>query len=467
MDRPRRGRDMGETSISPRAVGVAHAAGGQVAQPRTLIRNAALILTMDPTQGTGDLGVIEGADLLLVGDKIAAVGKPLREDGSQIIDATSKIVMPGFVDVHNHLWQSLIRGCQADQDLIGWLETCVFPLANPAITPSEMEAYAGCRLSTLDLITTGVTTVVDWSHSFSPAFARGNIRALDESGLRFAFAYHGYANPAVVDDIKRVKKDLIDPHPRATLQVASHPGTSSRLLPHLQAMSTLAKELGVTLHVHLLENIAQRQDEAVKALILADALGPDLLGAHAIHLLDEEISLLAQKDVRLAHNPLSNMRLASGIIRLPALHQAGVKLGLGLDGGTNDTSDMFNTMRVAMGLQRATSLQASVFPTVSEVLRMATLGGAEVLDMDGRIGSLTPGKQADVLILDPGGTNFAPRLNWIAQIVLNGQPANVDWVFVDGQPRKAHGRLVGVDPAPIVQAAEEAARRIGQDLHLA
>jgi 5-methylthioadenosine/S-adenosylhomocysteine deaminase len=330
-----------------------------------------------------------------------------------------------------------------------------------------MEAYAGCRLSTLDLITTGVTTVVDWSHSFSPAFARGNIHALDESGLRFAFAYHGYANPAVVDDIKRVKKDLIDPHPRATLQVASHPGTSSRLLPHLQAMSTLAKELGVTLHVHLLENIAQRQDEAVKALILADALGPDLLGAHAIHLLDEEISLLAQKDVRLAHNPLSNMRLASGIIRLPALHQAGVKLGLGLDGGTNDTSDMFNTMRVAMGLQRATSLQTSVFPTVSEVLRMATLGGAEVLDMDGRIGSLTPGKQADVLILDPGGTNFAPRLNWIAQIVLNGQPANVDWVFVDGQPRKAHGRLVGVDPAPIVQAAEEAARRIGQDLHLA
>ena len=136
------------------------------------------------------------------------------------------------------------------------------------------------------------------------------------------------------------------------------------------------------------------------------------------------------------------MRLASGIIRLPALHQAGVKVGLGLDGGTNDTSDMFNTMRVAVGLQRATSLQASVFPTVSEVLRMATLGGAEVLDMAARIGSLTPGKQADVLILDPGRANFAPRLNWINQLVFNGQPANVDWVFVDGQPLKAGGRVV-------------------------
>ncbi len=438
----------------------------QTNQLRTLIRNATLILTMDPSIGAGELGVIDEADVLLVGDKIAAVGRHLREDARQIVDATGKIVMPGFVDVHNHLWQSLIRGCQADQDLNGWLETCVFPLANPAITPSEMEIYAGVRLSTLDLVMTGVTTVVDWSHSFSPAFVRGNIRALEESGLRFVFAYRGNANPAVIDDIKRVKKDLIEPHPRACLQVASHPGASSRLLPQLQAMSSLAAELGVKLHVHLLENIAQRQDDAIKGLVLANAMGPDLLGAHAIHLLDEEITLLGERDVRVAHNPLSNMRLASGIIRLPALHQAGVKVGLGLDGGTNDTSDMFNTMRVAVGLQRATSLQASVFPTVSEVLRMATLGGAEVLDMAACIGSLTPGKQADVLILDPGSANFAPRLNWINQLVFNGQPSNVDWVFVDGQPLKAGGRVVGVDPAPIIEATEVAARRIKEALHI-
>jgi 5-methylthioadenosine/S-adenosylhomocysteine deaminase len=438
----------------------------QANQPRTLVRNAALILTMDPLVGAGELGVIEGADLLLVGDKIAAVGEHLQADGGQIIDATGKIVLPGFVDVHNHLWQSLIRGCKADQDLNGWLDACVFPLADPAITPSETETYAAVRLSALGLVMTGVTTVVDWSHGFSPAFVRGNVRALDESGLRFVFAYRGTANPAVIDDVRRVKKELIDPNPRASFQIASHPGTASRLFPHLRAMSSLAKELGVKLHVHLLENIVQRQDEPVQGLVLADALGSSLLGAHAIHLLDAEINLLAQRDVRVAHNPLSNMRLASGIIRLPALHRAGVKVGLGLDGGTNDTSDMFNTMRVAVGLQRATSLQARVFPTVSEVLRMATLGGAEVLDMAARIGSLTPGKQADVLILDPRGVNFAPRLDWINQIVFNGQPTNIDWVFVDGRPLKAGGRVVGTDPAPIVQAAEEAARRLRNALHV-
>ena len=439
---------------------------GQIGQPRTLIRNAALLLSMDRAIGAGELGLIEEADLLLVGDKIAAVGTHLGEEGGQIVDATGKIVMPGFVDVHNHLWQSLIRGCQAEHDLIGWLESCVFPLANPTITPSDTEVYAGVRLSTLDLITTGVTTVVDWSHGFSPAFVRGNIRALQESGLRFVFAYRGTADPAVLEDIRQVKRELIDPHPRAYFQVASHPGASNRFLPHLQAMSSLANELGVKLHVHLLENIAQRQDDAINGLALTNAIGPDLLGAHAIHLLDEEITLMGQKDVRVAHNPLSNMRLASGIIRLPALHQAGVKVGLGLDGGTNDTSDMFNTMRVAVGLQRATSLQASVFPTVSDVLRMATIGGAEVLDMGSHIGSLTPGKQADVLILDPGRANFAPRLNWVNQLVFNGQPANVDWVFVDGQPLKAGGRVQGIDPTSIVEAADEAARRIKEDLRL-
>src|SRR5262245_49020680 len=101
------------------------------APSKTLIRDAALILTMDPTVGIGELGMIENADILLDGDKIAEVGKNLQGHGAQVVDATGKIVMPGFVDTHNHLWQSLIRGCGADKDLIGWLDTCAFPLANP------------------------------------------------------------------------------------------------------------------------------------------------------------------------------------------------------------------------------------------------------------------------------------------------------------------------------------------------
>lgn len=432
------------------------------ASSKTLIRGAALILTMDPTVGTGELGVIENADILLDGDKIAKVGKNLQESGTQVVDATGKIVMPGFVDVHNHLWQSLIRGCGTDKNLIDWLDACVFPLFNSNITITETEAYAGVRLSTLDLINTGITTTVDWSHAFSPQFVRGNIRALSDSGLRFVFAHLGNADPAVIADMKLVKQTLIDPNSRAAFQVASHP--SDALRSDLIAMSKLAKELGVKLHVHLLENIAQREEKTFDVLKEANALGPDLLGAHGIHLTDKEIGILAEHDVRILHNPLSNMRLASGVIRLPELKQAGVQVGLGIDGGTNDTSDMFNDMRAALGLQRAVSLQTGIFPRVADVLRMATVDGAKLLDMFDRIGSLTPGKKADLIIINPGNVNFAPSFEWVNQIVFNGQPVNVEWVFVDGRSLKRKGKLVDVDPETIMGAAQKAATRIRHDL---
>ncbi|SDW31633.1 amidohydrolase family protein [Nitrosomonas communis] len=432
------------------------------APSKTLIRGAALIFTMDSTIGTGELGIIENADILLDRDKIAQVGKNLQESGAQVVDATGKIVMPGFVDVHNHLWQSLIRGCGTDKNLIGWLDACVFPLFNPNITLTETEAYAGVRLSTLDLINTGVTTTVDWSHAFTPQFVRGNIRALSDSGLRFVFAYLGTADPASIADMKLVKQTMIDPNPRATFQVASHPSEAFRF--DLIAMSKLAKELDVKLHVHLLENIAQREDKAFHVLKEANALGPDLLGAHGIHLTDQEINILAEHDVRILHNPLSNMRLASGIIRLPELKQAGIQVGLGIDGGTNDTSDMFNDMRAALGLQRAISLQAGIFPQVADVLRMATVDGAKLLDMFDRIGSLTPGKKADLIIINPGNVNFAPSFDWVNQIVFNGQPVNVEWVFVDGQSLKRKGELVDVNPETIMEAAQKAATRIRRDL---
>jgi 5-methylthioadenosine/S-adenosylhomocysteine deaminase len=280
--------------------------------------------------------------------------------------------------------------------------------------------------------------------------------------VRFVFAHFGTADPAIIADMKLVKQTLIDPNPRATFQVASHPSEAVR--PDLITMSKLAKELGVKLHVHLLENIAQRDDNTFDVLKEANALGSDLLGGHGIHLTDKVIDIVAAHDVRILHNPLSNMRLASGVIRLPELKQAGVQVGLGIDGGTNDTSDMFNTMRVAVGLQRAKSLQAGIFPTVADVLRMATADGAELLDMFDRIGSLTPGKKADVIIVNPGDVNFAPRFEWVSQIVFNGQPVNVEWVFIDGRPLKRKGELVGVDVEAIVEAAQKAATRIRQDL---
>lgn len=218
----------------------------------------------------------------------------------------------------------------------------------------------------------------------------------------------------------------------------------------------MAADQDMMLEMHVLEQYQQRADQPIQMLERAGVLGPRLLMAHAIHLSDDEMELVAAHDVRAAHNPLSNMRLASGIMRLPDLHALGMKVGLGLDGGTNDTSDMFNNMRAAVGLQRALAQRADVSPTVPDVLRMATIGGAEAIGMADRIGSLTPGKRADLIVINPAMINFAPRFDWLNQLIFNTQPVNVEYVYVDGKALKAQGELVGVDPAEVVRAAEVA-----------
>ncbi|GAB3869951.1 amidohydrolase family protein [Kibdelosporangium lantanae] len=419
---------------------------------KVLIRGASMVLTEDAT-----LGTLQNSDVLVDGDHIAAVGPNLPAAGARVVDARGKIVMPGFVDLHTHLWQSLIRGCATDKELNGWLGGCVLPLYGSPVNGSD--AYAGARLSTLDEISTGVTTVTDWSHAFNADFARGNLQALVDSRMRFEFAYVGGKDPAINPEIRRVKHDVIDPNPLAHLQIGTHPTTDN--YDNTLASEKLAEELGVPLNVHLHESKADPATGQMDALRRAGALRPGLLTDHAIWLTDAELDELAAHDVRVAHNPLSNMRLASGIARVPDMKARDIKVGLGLDGGTNDTADFFNDMRAAVGLQRAISNDPARYPTPTDVLRMATLGGAEVLGLDKEIGSLTPGKKADLQVIDPQQVNFAPRGDWTAQLVYNTQPANVQWVFVNGVALKKDGQLVG-DTRRAISDAQVAADHVKQ-----
>ncbi|MFG2209883.1 amidohydrolase family protein [Streptomyces sp. NPDC048638] len=425
-------------------------------EPRTtVLRGADLVLTMDPEIGEGPLGTLEGGgDVLLRDGRIAAVGSGLDVPrGARVVDASGRIVLPGFVDLHNHLWQSSIRGGCSTQDLNGWLADC-----NRATLPKidARDMYRFVHLAALDALQAGVTTVVDWVHAIPYDTSERYVRALDDSGLRFVYA--ATQGAADISLIPKIKKDFLDPLPLASAQVSVHAGMSA--LKELRQFHEVARDLGVMLNSHVLEHRDDRKDDPVRSLRESGAFGPDLLMNHAIHLTDEEIALTGERDVRIAHCPLSNMRLASGIIPLPALHRHGVRAGLGHDGGTNDTSDMFNVMKAAVGLQRARHEDAEIHPTIPAVLRMATLGGAECIGMADRIGSLTPGKRADVLVLDPGTLNFAPRFDWTSQIVLNGQPPNVREVFVDGHLRKSRGALVQVDTEKVVREGELAADHI-------
>jgi len=297
-----------------------------------------------------------------------------------------------------------------------------------------------------------VTTVVDWSAPFGTPFIRGNVRGLTDSKMRFAFAMFGSASDG--SDIVAIKEEFIDPNPLATLQVATHPAPF--FATHVAEATASAKALGVKLHIHLLEHFSNVPEEPLGVLQAAGAfdLGRNLHAAHFVHASDDNIATLAGLGASVSHQPLSNMRLASGIMRYPDIQAAEIRIGLGLDGGTNDTTDMFNNMRAAVGLQRAKSLDSNESPTVAEVLRAATLGGAETLDMESQIGSLTPGKQADLIVINPRTLNFAPQMQRVNQIVFNGQPQNVAWVFVAGRVLKEKGKLKGVDVGQLIKVAQ-------------
>ncbi|MFC5112024.1 amidohydrolase family protein [Kibdelosporangium philippinense] len=238
---------------------VGEAAGGG----RTLIRDASMVLTMDEK-----LGTLENADVLIDGARITAVGRGVSAGNARVIDGRGKIVMPGFVDLHTHLWQSLIRGCATDKELNGWLGGCVLPLQGSPV--SGADAYAGTRLSTLDAISTGVTTVTDWSHAFNADFARGNLQALQDSKQRFVFAFMAGTDPWIAPEVRRVKKDVIDPNPLAHLMIGTHPANWN--VANVEASEKLSEELGVPLNVHLLESKADPATDQLGVLRRAGAL---------------------------------------------------------------------------------------------------------------------------------------------------------------------------------------------------
>jgi 5-methylthioadenosine/S-adenosylhomocysteine deaminase len=443
-------------------IGVVATGAGQALGGGYLIRNASLVLTMDPSLGDESiLGQLKDADVLIEEDHIAAVGENLpKPSGTSVIDGRGMIVMPGFVDTHDHTLQSLIRGCGVDANVVTWLDRCPGGIRRAAAT--EDEIYAAVRLSTAGLIDTGVTTVADWPGRFDTGVYRGNVRALVDSKMRFALAVFGFAldGSDITAMVSSIKQEFIDPNSLAAIQVATAPAPF--FATHVDRATQAALFFGIKLHFHLLENIADVAASPLKVLEDAGAfdLGRDLHAAHFVHASDADIATLASLQASVAHNPLSNMRLASGIMRYPDIQNADIRLGLGLDGGTNDTTDMFNNMRVAVGLQRAKSLNALGSPTINEVLRAATLGGAEVLDMESQIGSLTPGKQADVIVIDPRTLNFAPEVALVNQLITNGQPQNVKYVFVAGRLLKQNDHLVGVNVGTLIQNAQTAADRI-------
>jgi 5-methylthioadenosine/S-adenosylhomocysteine deaminase len=424
--------------LTAAAVGVPSEAGRQdsgTAPPqggRVLLKGGA-VLTLDQ-----DLGDFETADVLIEGRRIAAVGPDLQAAaGIEVVDASSMIVMPGFVDTHRHMWQGALRNILPDGLLSDYVRSILG--ARTAYRPEDV--HIGNLATALGAIDAGVTTVLDWSHiGNSPAHTDAAINGLRESGIRAVYAFGGGAagpENRYPEDIRRLRKEHFAAED-ALLTLALAGGLDA-------AQWALAREAGARISVHV--------NGAGQLLPLAGALGPDLTCIHCTQLVDEEWRLLAKSGAGVSIAAPIEMQMGHGI---PPIQQAldhGIRPSLSVDVETQMAGDMFRQMLAIFTLQRMQILarrrakEPDVPPliTVREVVELATIQGARDNGLDQRTGSLTPGKEADIILLDRHRINVIPVNNAYGAVVLGMDTSNVWGVFIAGQVKKWRGELVGVD----------------------
>jgi cytosine/adenosine deaminase-related metal-dependent hydrolase len=445
---------------------------------RTLIRGG-WIVTMDPADREHP-----GGDLLLAGDRIEAVGDRLPvPPGTEVIDATGMLVLPGLVDTHRHTWQTALRHRGAGWSLAGYLDTLLRGQA-PRYRPPDV--YAGTLLGALGALDAGITTLVDWAHiEATTAHSDASVAALRDAGIRAVFAHGrpilgpdtpadpGGAEAAGRADLRRVRETLLaDDGALVTLAMAAH-GPDFTPPETTAADFALARELGVPITAHVGGGRPGTNPRGVRVLHEAGLLGPDLTLVHANGIPEAELRVLADHGVRVSISPqieLTMPGLGAGVA-IRRLLAAGIRPGLSTDSETATSGDLFNQMRFALAAHRSGALEetnpgetnANADPegggvlAARPVLRLATVDGAATAGLAGRTGALVPGLAADVVLVRGTDLNLAPVSVPADAVVLAAHPGNVDTVLVGGTVVKRGGRLLaGADRARELAAASAA-----------
>ena len=440
-----------------------------------LIKNADAVVTMDAARAE-----IAGGDVLLRGGVIVAVGRDLRAPGAEILHASGCVVTPGLVNTHHHLFQSLTRAVPGGQDalLFGWLKT-LYPIW--ARFGAE-EIFVSAQIGLAELALSGCTMSADHLYLY-PNGARldDTIAAAAEVGLRFhptrgAMSIGESAGglppdslvereAAILEDCIRVVDRFHDPRDGAMVRVGIAPCSPFSVSRDLmREAALLARAKRVMLHTHLAEN-----DEDVAYSLAtfgcrpgqyAEDLGwtgDDVWHAHCVKLDMAEIDLFARSLTGVAHCPCSNCRLGSGIAPIRAMRDAGVRVGLGVDGSaSNDAGNLMAEARQAMLLQRV-ARGADAMPA-REALEIATLGGARVLGRGDDCGSLEVGKRADVAIWDVSGIEAAG--SWDKVALLLAGPMRVRDLIVEGRRVVKEGQMATIDLPRVIERQNQLARAL-------
>jgi cytosine/adenosine deaminase-related metal-dependent hydrolase len=421
---------------------------------RTLIRSAT-ILTVDD-----HLGDIAGGDVLVDGDRIAAVGRELSATDAEIIDGRGKIIIPGLINAHMHTWQTALRGFSANWTLLEYFRRMHAGLAT-AFQPEDI--YIATLIGALNQINHGVTTLVDWCHNNpTPAHTDGAIRGLFESGIRAAF-FHGSPKPdpkpgqphfsEVPHPRKEVERLLAGPfadrHGRVTLGLAV-------LGPHYSTLEVaehdfrLAREFGLVASMHQGGGPAKTPG-GWERLIAQNLVGPLTNVVHGNNLSDELLRQMVDLGVTFSITPENEMIQGHGWPITGRLLKLGARPSVGIDLESILSGDLLSVARVALSTQRAldnadmrqataTIPDTTTIP-VEEALRWITVEGARMLGRYNDIGSLTPGKLADLVVIDADALNLSPVHDPVATVSMQASLVNIDAVMIGGQWKKRGGRL--------------------------
>ncbi|HZB78672.1 MAG TPA: amidohydrolase family protein [Actinomycetota bacterium] len=413
------------------------------------------VITMDP-----QLGDLAGGDVLIEGDRIAQVGTDLSTD-AEVIDASGTIVIPGFIDSHRHAWETAIRTCAPDATLDDYFVEVLDSFA-PLYRPEDV--YASNLAGAFECLNAGITTLLDWSHiNNTPDHPDAGIRGLQESGIRAVYAY-GSTNTSLADywfnssitipreDVERIKSTYFSSDDGLMTMALATRGPGFCQDGVVRAEWGMARDLGIPITTHFAMGKLAGKWSMVKQLEGLGLLGPDTTYIHSCYLTDDEWKLVAGSNGTVSIAAQVEMQMGHGWPPVMKARSYGLRPSLSIDVVTTVPGDMFTEMRCVFAAERwrsNDSVWESEDPlpkdalTARDVLTMATLDGAHVVGLESRTGSLTPGKQADVVMVDATGPGVAPVIDPVGAVVLAADTSNVDTVIVGGTIRKRNGSLVG------------------------
>jgi len=408
---------------------------------------------------------IENGYLIIEGQFIKAMGPGSAPAGvyDRTIDGHDRVVLPGLVNSHTHTAMTLLRGYADDMPLMEWLENKIWPL-EAKLTGDDV--YWGTMLAISEMLKSGTVCFADM-YFFMDAAAR----AVENSGIR-AVLSRGMVGVGPEKEIAfSESRDMVK-----KWQGACNGRITCRLGPHapytcppdyLERVMQLSDELGVGLHIHIAETRVELEDikriYGSTPVVHLDKLGlfeRPVLAAHCVHVDAADIEILAAKQVGVAHNPESNMKLASGIAPIQQMLKAGIKVALGTDGASsNNNLDMLQEMRSASFLQKVYLQDSTVIPAW-QALQMATANGARALGLGHEMGQLKPGYKADMIIIGLKQPNMLPAYDPISNIVYSAQAADVETVIVDGNILMEDRVIKTFDEEEVLAQVKECALRL-------